>query len=506
MTCSIEPPINGKEFTVLDPAGCLTIEAMCFTEQLGLHHQAVVERHIKACTICAQQLADMARVANSFRQGKPRVPVPSEIKLLSRQLALRSVALKAPTPARPAKEPTAAAPARPRTGKRSPSIRRPWYRSHALQMALIGGLGATLAMLLLALLLSGCKSPPEGGRAPASASVKITASRTLVSLGAEIAAVAADPGGLLAAGSIKGQVVLILPSASGAARVTPLEAFTPKGDAPDAGPPQKRLLHPGGVAALAFSRDGNKLVSVGGKNAALWDVKKRALVVDVGGPQNITSVIPGAQDNAVFFATDQGHVLRWDLAKKVPDAVPDFFCGASTVPSARLRLPASRRCMYGVYQRSQKGVHVCLYPVTELMLHGDLLVRACRSGNMGMLNLKTRKTSYYMSGYVRAMTSLGSELLLLARDDGQLRLYRPRTGKVDRTLKMKGKPEVAVASVKLIAVSRLDGILIWSADGGKALAAIKTPSPTVWMRLQGDELQVMMKSGEMVGHKLALGK
>ena len=503
MTCSIEPPINGTEFKVLDQAGCLTLEAMCFTEQLGLHHQAVVERHIQNCTVCAQQLTDMAAVANKFRHGKPRVPIPMEIKLLSRQLALRSAALKAPTAA------PKTAHSKLRTGKRSPSLRRPWYRSHAFQMALIGGLGTTLALMLLALLFAGCKSsdrPSDKTTAPAaSASVKIIASRNLVSVGSKIAAVTAGPKGLLAAGSITGQVMLLEPSAEGAAKVTVLQAFT-KGGGPDAGPPKKRILHPGGVAALAFSRDGAKLVSVGGKTAALWDLKTRALVLDVVGPQGITSVIPGLADGVVFFGTDQGHLLRWDLSKTVPDAVPRFACGANQLPSARLRLPVSRRCVYGTYHVSKKGIHVCFYPTTGLLLFGDLLVRACRSGNMGLLNLKTRKATYHMSGYVRAMAALGGDALLLAREDGKLQIYAPRAGKVTRTLKMKGKPLAAAASDRVMAVARQDGVLLWSTGGTRVLAAVKTPAPAVWLRLVGGELQVMLKSGKLVGHKLAIAQ
>ena len=495
MTCSIEPPINGKEFKVLDQAGCLTLEAMCFTEQLGLHHQAVVERHIQACTVCAQQLADMASVANKFRQGKPRVPIPSEIKLLSRQLALRSVALKAPTAApKPAARKV-------RTGERSPSIRRPWYRSHSFQMALIGGLSTTLVILLLALLLSGCKSSTEN-RAPAVASVKITASRNIAELGSEVKAAAAGPGGLLAAGSIKGQVMLFSP---GTAKVTTLEAFAKKGSAPDAGPPKKKSLHPGGVSALAFSAGGSKLVSVGGRTAALWDLKKRELIVDIVGPQGITTVIPGRTGTEVYFATDEGHVLHWDLAKKVPEALPGFFCGSSQVPQARLRLPVSRRCVYGTYHVSKKGIHVCHYPATGLLLRDNLLVRACRSGNMALLDLTTRKITFHMSGHLRAMTVLG-DALLLARNDGQLQVYEPKVHKVTRTLKIKGKPLAAAASDTFLAVAQKDGVLLWSVGGAKVLAAVKTPTPAVWLRFAGDELQVMMSSGTLVGHKLAAGK
>ncbi len=498
-TPSIEPPINGKEFQVLDDVGCLTPEAMCFTEQLGLHHQAVVERHIKSCSVCAQQLTDMAAVANKFRHGKPRVPIPSEIKLLSRQLALRSAALKAPAARK-------APAAKVRTGKRSPSIRRPWYRSHSFQMALIGALGTTLAILLLALLLSGCKHEQDNRPPPPppASSVKIASSRTLIDMGSKISALAMGPGGMYAAGSIKGQVTLLTRGAKGALDKAALEAFTePKG--PDAGPPKKRALHPGGVAALAFSRDGSKLVSVGGKTAALWDLKTRKLVVDLVGPQTITSVIPGPERGVVFFATDQGHVLRWDLSKRAPDAVPKFACGANQVPPARLRLPVSKRCVYGTYHVSKKGVHVCFYPTTGLLLHGDLLVRACRSGNMGLLNLKTRKTTYHMSGYVRAMADLNSGALLLARDDGKLHVFDPASNKIVRRLKMKGKPLAAAASDRILAVARQDGVLLWSVSGGdKVVAAVKTPTPAVWLRLEGDELQVMHKGGTLVAHKLSI--
>lgn len=495
MTPSIEPAINGKEFKVLDQAGCLTQDAMYFTEQLGLHHQAVVERHIKVCNICAQQVTAMAAVANKFRLGKPRVPIPSEIKLLSRQLALRSIALRAPAPRK-------ATPAPARTGKRSPNIRRPWYRSHSFQMALIGALSTTLVIMLLALLFSGCKRGEETEAPPPPATaVKITNSKVLAKVGTKVSAAAAGPGDLFAVGTTTGQVLLLKLTPGKAAEQVPLEAFYVQKAGVDAGPPKKRLLHTGGVTGLAFSGK-DRLVSVGGRTAALWDLTKRALISAPTGPQGLTTVIRAVGLGEVFFATDQGHVLRWDLTKKAAEPVKGFFCGSSQVPPARLRLPASRRCVYGVYHVSKKGVHVCHYPANALLLHDGQLVRACRSGNMSLLDLKTRKSRFYMSGYVQTMASLSAGELLLARDDGELRVYHAGEGKVRRTMKLGGRPRAAAASERLALVARDDAVLIWPLGGDKVLGAVKTPSPTVWMRMVGDELQLLMKDGDLVSHKL----
>ncbi len=497
MTPDIEPAFSGNEFQVLDQAGCLTQEAMCFTEQLGLHHQAVVERHIKICTVCAQQVAGMAGVANKFRLGKPRVPIPSEIKLLSRQLALRSAALKAPA----ALKATPPAPAR--TGERSPSIKRPWYRSHSFQMGLIGALSTTLVIMLLALLFSGCKSGEETKGPPPARGVKITSSEVLAKVGAKVSAAAAGPGALFAVGTTKGKVLLFELTPGKAVEPVELEAFYDKTAGVDAGPPKKRPLHAGGVSGLAFSGK-ERLVSVGGTTAALWDLSKRKLISAPSGPQGLTTVIRAVSLGEVFFATDQGHVLRWDLSKKAAKAVPGFFCGSTQVPPARLRLPASRRCKYGVYHVSKKGVHVCHYPANALMLHDGQLVRACRSGNMALLDLKTRKSHFYMSGHVRALASLSGGELLIAREDGELRVYHPGEGKVRRTMKLKGRPRAAAASERLALVARDDGVLIWPLGGDKVLGAVKTPSPTVWMRMVGDELQLMLKNGDLVSHKLSV--
>ena len=494
MTPQLEAMDNGKEFQVLDGAGCLTMEAMCFTEQLGLHHQAVVERHIQHCTICAQQLASMAAVANSFRKGKPRVAVPAEIKLLSRQLALRSAALKV-TPERKATSQKVSR----RQG--TPRVRRPWYRSHAFKMALIGGAGTALALALLALLMSGCKSPPETPRI----SVKLASSDDLAAAGVKLSAAAAGPGKLLAAGTVKGKVLLLQSAGAPGARreVVWLVARTRPGG-PDAGPPKERLLHRGGVSALAFSKDGKQLVSVGGKTAAVWDVGQRKLLKDVVGPQGITTVTAGRRPGVVYFATDQGHVLRWELEKRAPDALPKFACGASQLPSPRLNLPAEKRCPFGTYHVS-KGIHACFYPATGLMLRDEVLVRACRSGNLGMLNLRTRTTTYHMSGFLRAMAAVDQRRLLLARDDGKLEIYDLQTRKATRSLKMTGKPLAAAATDRLLAVGAAEQVLIWS-GGPRPALAIRTGTPPVWLGLSADVLQVMTEDGKLVAHKLTLGK
>lgn len=146
--CQVESTEDGKQLPVLDQRGCLTMEAMCFTDQLGLHHQAVVERHVQRCMVCAQQLSGLAAVANSVHRARPRLPIPPEIKLLSRQLALRSAAQTEPA-ARRADPPRR----RRRSTARTRVIRIPWYRSRSFQMALAAGVATGLLTIIVALLL-----------------------------------------------------------------------------------------------------------------------------------------------------------------------------------------------------------------------------------------------------------------------------------------------------------------------------------------------------------------
>jgi len=78
-------------FRVLDGKGCVTLEVMCYAEQLTPEQRAAVERHTRTCSLCAQQQAALARAVDRFRQARPRLHLPPELKLLVRQAALRAL-------------------------------------------------------------------------------------------------------------------------------------------------------------------------------------------------------------------------------------------------------------------------------------------------------------------------------------------------------------------------------------------------------------------------------
>ncbi len=91
MIRQVEEISGERDVRVLDERGCLTPEALCFTEQLTPQHQGAVERHLQHCPACAQQQATLTRAAARFQQDRPRYPLPPQVQLFSRKLALRSL-------------------------------------------------------------------------------------------------------------------------------------------------------------------------------------------------------------------------------------------------------------------------------------------------------------------------------------------------------------------------------------------------------------------------------
>ena len=142
MTTRQPRPSDG--FRILDPKGCLTLEVLCFTDQLNPDQRAAVERHTRSCTVCAQQQTSLARASDRFRRRRPRQILPAELRLLARQAALRTVITK-----RQRASTTARLPA----SRRRRVAHEPWYRSRLFWTALLAGMGAALLVLLIALLV-----------------------------------------------------------------------------------------------------------------------------------------------------------------------------------------------------------------------------------------------------------------------------------------------------------------------------------------------------------------
>jgi anti-sigma factor RsiW len=143
MSTVARQPRPSDGFRILDPKGCLTMEVLCFTEQLNPDQRAAVERHTRSCSVCAQQQTALARASERFRRRRPRQVLPSELRLLARQAALRTVISKRQRASTTARLPV--------TGRRR-GAHEPWYRSRLFWTALLAGMGAALLVLLAVLL------------------------------------------------------------------------------------------------------------------------------------------------------------------------------------------------------------------------------------------------------------------------------------------------------------------------------------------------------------------
>lgn len=152
MTLAYSPPaVEDEEIRILDSRGCLTLEAMCFTDQLGPDQRAVVKRHIRSCGVCAQQQTALARATERMYSARPRVPVPSEIKILARQVALKGLALRAQRSARQGPRRQHRSTARIRAlGRHKPR----WYRSRTFWAAAMMGMAVAVVITLLVLVLT----------------------------------------------------------------------------------------------------------------------------------------------------------------------------------------------------------------------------------------------------------------------------------------------------------------------------------------------------------------
>jgi anti-sigma factor RsiW len=127
-----------EEIQVLDGKGCLTLEVMCFSDELPSEQRAVVERHIRTCSICAQQQTALATATERFRRVRPRLPLPAEIKLLARQLALRSVARQQRRSVEP----------------RRAQSRQTWYQSRTFWVVTLAGMAMAIVIAVIAAILA----------------------------------------------------------------------------------------------------------------------------------------------------------------------------------------------------------------------------------------------------------------------------------------------------------------------------------------------------------------
>jgi anti-sigma factor RsiW len=127
-----------EEIRVLDTKGCLTLEVMCFSDELPSEQHAVVERHIRTCSICAQQQTALATATERFRRVRPRLPLPAELKVLARQLALRSITQRQRSTAEP----------------RHGEPRHAWYQSRTFWVVTLAGMALAIIIAVVAAILA----------------------------------------------------------------------------------------------------------------------------------------------------------------------------------------------------------------------------------------------------------------------------------------------------------------------------------------------------------------
>ena len=473
-----DPVAHGEEVLLLDETGHLTQEAAAFPGELGVYQRAVVERHMERCDVCAHTVAALARTRQRLTRQQPHTVIPVGLGRLGRQVANRSLPLA--EAALHQRRVVAAAEAA------LALRRRRWRVPPTLLIALMAGMAATLVVAAMALALSGCsKKAPEQG--PLKVSLAAPVELTRVKGVATSAARASD--GRLAVGAEDGRLRVL--AADLRAGILELEG------------------HPGeAVAALAFAGGGELLVSVAGKEGAVWDLRRKVRIRDLKGPQPITALAVGPEGKEAFFGTDQGHVMRWDLSTSKAVPIPRFPCGATGVPPARMQLPPASRCRYGTYFQTPEGQHACLYPVTLLVVREGKLFRACREGTLASRGLAGGELTWFTAGHLSLLTPMPPDLMLQGKVEGQLNVYSSGQNKLLRALAapMK-KPLAAAATARLLAVAQEGGqILVWSRPGKAPAATVQGPPGVIWLHLSDGELRYLARDGRVISHKIELEK
>lgn len=185
-----------------------------------------------------------------------------------------------------------------------------------------------------------------------------------------------------------------------------------------------RPQHDGPISALAFSRDGRRLLSAGGRSILWWQVQPSVkLLAQIRGPQAITAAVLDAQDRFALLGTFQGHVLRWPLNAGPAQPLPRLSCGGMAVGGRLKHLPPERRCPAGTFVELPGGRGVCTYPATHLLRHGKRFALACRTGTVTLFEIDRGLPRYYLAGALTAMALISRDRMLFARRDGEARVY-----------------------------------------------------------------------------------
>ena len=333
---------------------------------------------------------------------------------------------------------------------------------------------ALLALLaLLALVLPGACRQPEPPPPPAP--LRALEPRQLASLGTAVRCGALHPSGLVAAGTEAGSVLV---AGTGAPRVF--------------GGPR---FHQGPVVGLQFSSDGKHLLSAGGRRAVWWVTESGSVEREVQGPQRITAALlrepPGGA--TAYFGTAMGAMVSWSVKDKGARPLRELACAAMQVSDVRARLPEAQRCPYGAFVEAQDGSGAaCVYPVTTLALAGSTLWRACREGSLRGEDLDAHGPRLgFGVGFVHSLAVREDGLMVLGRDEGELRLFDVKRSLVVGELQPRGTARLAHSAGTFLGVAQGRRVHIYVGQSREPSASFELTSPAVALAVHASPPQVL---------------
>lgn len=353
-----------------------------------------------------------------------------------------------------------------------------------------------ILVLKLTVLLIGCKQSPTR-----QMRIHAEQGRMLANFAERVTSGARTPDGRFAAGTADGKVVVDLDGELHA--LLSDQAPSSKASSQPAVVPPR---HDGAINALDFADDGKTLLSIGGRTAIAWDLGRKQMLRQLRGPQQLTAGRFSDDSHAVFFATEEGHVLRWKLDKRAADAVARFRCGATPVLPERQKLSPEKRCVGGTAHFDGKQQY-CSYAVTHLRRYRGQIARACREGSIGIMNLKTRRIRWCnVGGVLSDFAFVGERYLLLASRSGRLQLWDLEEQKITRRYRQVRGVDAVAATAETFVVAAGKQLLFFARDQLEPAGALRVPQRVVWLALDDKPLRVtaLFSDGRMVGHNLRI--
>lgn len=343
--------------------------------------------------------------------------------------------------------------------------------------------------------LAGC---PRDDPAAAIEKVELKTTRTLADFGQKLTAGAVHRESTIVGGTHRGALLMIQ---GGEAKFQVLSPAPPTKEHTADSP---RPLHHGPISALSLSGDGRRLLSLGGKAAAIWDLPGRRMIRQLRGPQKLTAGALAEDGATAYFATEGGHVLSWSADRSNASAMEGFNCTNWKVTPAQMKLPPERRCKFGIFMEPEGGPPMCSYPVTAVLLHRGTLVRACREGSLGLYDLTRKQRTGFLAGHLSSITALDHDRLLLARRDGKLKIYHIGTKELSGELESRGVPTATASSSRIIAVAKKGTIDLWAAKIQGQPLSIPVESKVIWLGFPVSPLRIvaLMEDGRLVAYSL----